>query len=228
MKRSICILTALLVAVFFIGCKEETLPKITRIFVSESCGVVPMRVEVYGAASGGNETGDPTGGVNNLEYTWDFGDRTGSTSISYHEYTGPAPSEGFYVITLTVTDPDGKSAAASDTVWAFNDSLTVAASMDPSAGITTATPVTFDFLAATCAVDPDSDDDYVKLTPVWHIQDPAFRDTINAELDSTAIYYGRAPTHTFSEAGTFDAHLKVYYAEWDVFRNVHMQVTVDP
>ena len=219
MKRMICLLTALLVLAFFAGCKEETAPIVTRISVSPTCGVIPLRIEVYGAASGGDESGDPTGGVNNLEYTWDFGDGSSSTSISYHEYT--VTPDSFYTITLTVTDPDGKVAKGHAFVWAFEDSLRVEASMSPDTGITTATPVTFDYVAETCAIDPDLDDDYVKLSPIWRIEDPAFP-------DGEAVYYGRSPVHTFSAPGTYDAHLNIYFAEWSVYRNVHVQVTVDP
>jgi len=219
MKHLICLLLVLLVATVFAGCKEETSPKITRINVSQDCGVVPLRIEVYGTASGGDESGDPTGGVNNLDYVWDFGDGTGATSISYHEYTTPSPPDSFYVITLTVTDPDGKTDKSQAEVVAIADSLHIEATMTPDTGITTATPVMFDYTAKTCGVDPDFDQDYVKLSPAWHVMDPAFP-------DGEVVYYGRTPTHTFAAPGTYDVRLNVFYAEWSVYRNVDLQVTV--
>jgi hypothetical protein len=215
MKRLICLMTALLLLAAFAGCKDETEPKITRISLSQDCGVVPLSIEVYGAASGGDETGDPTGGVNNLEYQWDFGDGTGATSISYHRYTVP----GDYVITLTVTDPGGKQARSETVVSAIADSLHVETTMTPDTGIDTTTPVTFGYTASSCDIDEDLDDDYVKLSPVWHVTDPAFPDGV-------AIYHGRTPTHTFSAPGTYDVRLQVHYAAWSVFRNVTMQVVV--
>lgn len=217
MKRLMSLLAALLVLTAFAGCKDETEPEITRINVSQDCGVVPLSVEVYGAASGGDESGDPTGGVNNLEYRWDFGDGTAATSIAYHEYATP----GDYTITLTVTDPAGKTAKDEVMVSAIADSLTMSATMTPDTGIDVTTPVTFNFRAGSCAVDPDLDDDYVKLAPTWRVTDPAFPDGV-------AVYYGRTPTHTFSAPGTYDVHLNVHFAEWAVFRNLTMQVTVDP
>ena len=218
MKRVICLVVASLLLAT-VGCKDENYPTITRINVSENCGVVPMNLEVYGAASGGNESGGATGGVNNLEYVWDFGDGTGSTSISYHTYN--TPSDSFYTVTLTVTDPDGKSDTSFAQVTVFSDSLSVAAETVPATGITANMPVMLDYLAESCAVDPLNDDDYVKLNQTWTVTDAA-------APGGEAVYYGRNPTHTFSAAGTYDVNLHVYYAAWEVHRHVDLQVVVGP
>jgi hypothetical protein len=214
MKRVLCLLAALLLLAATSGCKDKSNPKITRINVSETCGVVPLEVEVYGAASGGNESGDATGGVNNLTYTWDFGDGTSSTSIAYHEYTQP----GMYTITLTVSDDDGGKDSSSVMVQAIGDSLAVEASFAPAA-VTTATPVDFDFRASSCAINPDVPDDYVRLNPMWTVFDPALP-------DGQAVYHDRAPRHQFADPGTYDVRLNVYYPAWDVYRNVDLQVEV--
>lgn len=222
MKRVIC-LTAVLMLLTVLGCKDENFPKITRINVSESCGVVPMYLEVYGAASGGDESGGATGGVNNLEYTWDFGDGSGATSISYHTYdTVPEDSiSTVYRVTLTVSDPDGKSDVNYVTVTVIADSLKITPATIPAMGITAGSPVLLDYLAMSCDIEPLNDDDYVQLNQTWTVIDPAVPGGV-------AVYEGRSPVHSFAAAGTYDVNLHVYYAAWEVHRNVDLQVVVDP
>ncbi len=85
MKRACMLLfPALMILAVVVGCVDESKPTFTRVRVTPQCGVVPMDVEGYAILSGGNETGDPLGGNNNLEVKWAFGDGgTGNTSISY-------------------------------------------------------------------------------------------------------------------------------------------------
>ena len=218
MKRVICLVTALLLVVIA-GCNEENHPKITRINVSQYCGVVPMNVEVFGAASGGNESGGATGGVNNLEYIWNFGDGSGATSLSFHTYT--EASDSFYTVTLTVTDPDGKSDVGFAEVTVVADSLTITAETFPASGISAGTPVTFNYLAMSCDIDSANDDDYVQLDQTWTVIDAAM-------TDGQAVYEGRNPVHSFAAAGTYDVELHVFYAAWEVHRHIDFQVVVGP
>ena len=64
MKRAFLLLLPAILLVFLAvaGCKDESLPSFTRILVYPDCGVVPLQVEGRAMASGGNESGDPTGG----------------------------------------------------------------------------------------------------------------------------------------------------------------------
>src|SRR5210317_1318757 len=90
MKRALLLLlpASLLVFLAISGCNDESLPRFTRVRVYPACGIMPLQVEGLAIASGGNESGSPTGGNNNLEITWDFGDgTTGQTSLAYHTFT---------------------------------------------------------------------------------------------------------------------------------------------
>ena len=123
MKPTIMILAAGILLLAVAACNDESQPTITRIFAAPSCGVAPLQVEVYGIASGGNEGGSATGGNNNLDFTWDFGDGvTSSTSIGYHTFAAP----GEYVVTLRVEDTDGKSATRTVPVVVIQDNRTTA------------------------------------------------------------------------------------------------------
>ncbi len=217
MKRLILLLLPVLVTLAaFSGCSdEESQPIITRVVVTPECGVVPVRVDAYGAASGGNETGDPTGGANNLEYTWDFGDGTATTSIAYHLYEEP----GEYTVSLTVKDPDGKTASSSVLVSVIPDSMQVEAATTPETGLV-GDPMIFDFRAASCAIDPDLEGDYRNLVQEWMVIDTTDGDTL-------ATYLGKSPSHTFSSAGTYDIELKVTYPAWAVTRRDAVTLTVN-
>ena len=138
MKPMILILAAALLLLSVAACNDESQPTITRMFAAPACGVAPLQVEVYGIASGGNEGGSATGGNNNLEFTWDFGDgQTSNTSIGYHTFATP----GEYLVTLKVEDPDGKSASRTVPVIVVADSLLVEATVETTGPINTATPV---------------------------------------------------------------------------------------
>jgi len=218
MKRTIWLAAAAVLALAATGCNDESKPTITRMFATPSCGVAPLKVEVYGIASGGNETGDATGGNNNLEFTWDFGDGSSTTSISYHTYAAP----GDYTVTLRVQDPDGNSATASLPVTVVADSLIVEAWAEPAA-VTTADTVHFDYRGSSCGVDPDSDTDRASyLIQRWNMGDPGFT--------GGGVYLGAEPRHTFSAPGTYNVVVTVTYPGWAVTRRdtVTVEVTAAP
>jgi len=200
-----------------LGTDHSSKPEITRIFASPSCGVAPLQVEVYGIASGGNETGDATGGNNNLDFTWDFGDgATSGTSISYHTYT----AAGEYNVTLRVADPDGNSAVRSLPVVVVADSLDVEATSDATGAVTTADTVQFDYRAGTCGVDANSLADRASyLEQVWYMNDPGFPDG--------GVYTGAEPRHTFSAPGVYPVVLRCTYVGWAVTRWDTVTITVN-
>lgn len=217
MKRTILIPAALLVLLAVAGCNDESKPAITRMFVSPACGVAPLQVEAYGIASGGNESGSATGGNNNLEFSWNFGDgTTASTTVAYHTYGVP----GEYTVTLRVEDPDGESAVRTLPVVVVADSLRVEATSSATGPVTTADPVTFDYRAGTCGVDADSESDRASyLTQRWVMHDPGFT--------GGGVYTGATPTHTFSAPGTYGVELVVTYTGWAVTRRDTVTIVVD-
>ena len=219
MKRTILTLAvgALLLTVG--ACSDdESKPVITRITATPSCGVAPLQVEVYGIASGGDETGPATGGNNNLEFSWDFGDgATASTSIAYHTYTEP----GDYSVSLRVEDPNGESASRTVPVTVIADSLLVEATTTAAGPVTTADTVGFDYRGWSCGVDPDSDADRASyLRQTWNMNDPGFADG--------GVYRGAEPRHTFSAPGNYDVVLTVAYTEGAVTRRDTLQIEVVP
>ena len=113
MKRACMLLVpALLLFAGATGCQEddESLPTFTRLRVTPDCGVAPLNVEGYAVLSGGDESGDPLGGNNNLEIKWSFGDGgTGSSTLAYHTYRIPKE----YLVTVKGTDPQGNTTTAS-------------------------------------------------------------------------------------------------------------------
>ncbi len=217
MKRAILILAAGVLVLATAACNDTSKPAITRIFVTPSCGVTPMQVEVYGIASGGNETGDATGGNNNLNFTWDFGDgATSTTSIAYHVYE----DAGEYNVTLRVEDPDGNSATRSLPVTVVLDSLMVDATSDATGPVTTADTVHFDYRAGTCGVDANSLSDRASyLEQKWFMHDPGFPDG--------GVYTGAEPAHTFSAPGVYQVELRCTYVGWAVTRSDTVTVTVN-
>ncbi len=217
MKAKILILAVGVLLLAVSGCKDESKPVITRILASPSCGVAPLQVEVYGVASGGNESGPATGGNNNLEFRWDFGDgATSTTSLAFHTYRVP----GDYVVTLRVEDPDGETATRQVPVTVVADSLMVDAFYDDAVPPTTAAPVQFDYRAGTCGVDPDSESDRASyLEQRWVMNDPAFA--------GGGVYRGATPRHTFSAPGTYNVVLTVRYTAWAVSRRDTVTLTVN-
>lgn len=248
MKRACLILlpAALLVCAGLTGCNDESKPAFTRISVTPGCGVVPLQVEGYAITSGGDEGGSPTGGNNNLEMTWDFGDgHTANTSIAYNRYTQP----GDYTITVRAEDPAGNTTTITYPVRALADSLLIEAfSNFPAGAVTTADTIRFDCLASSCEIDPDTyipDDpatgideevsgDYVKLSFKWDM-DSGYLDlgdplTPNDDQWVQYVYRTKNPVFRFGEAGEYDVVLAMTYPAWAVTRRdtLHFVVTEAP
>lgn len=218
MKRAFLLLlpAVLLVFLSIVGCGDETQPRFTRIRVYPECGVIPMSVDCLAVASGGNESGSPTGGNNNLEINWSFGDGgNGSTSIAYHTFTTP----GQYTVVATATDPDGKTASVSQLVTVMSDTLAVDILTNfPSGSATVNDTINFNVQAASCTIDPDVDDDYRNLMFLWQMND-----------GSGTEYLTRQPRYQFTSAGSYDVVLSVNYPALSVVRKdtFHVEIT-DP
>ncbi|MGD9546966.1 MAG: PKD domain-containing protein [Candidatus Krumholzibacteriia bacterium] len=248
MKRACLILlpAAVLACAGLTGCNDESKPAFTRINVTPGCGVVPLLVEGYAVVSGGDESGSPTGGNNNLDITWSFGDgHTANTSIAYNRYTDP----GDYLVTVRAEDPSGNTTTITYPVRALADSLVIEGySNFPDGIVTTADTVRFDCLAASCDIDPDSyvpDDpataideemfgDYVKLTFEWDM-DYGFLDVgdpFNPDDDEwfQYVYRTKNPVFSFPEAGEYDVVLAMTYPAWAVTRwdTLHFVVSEAP
>jgi len=214
---AICIAIGLL-AVLATGCKEDTKPRITRLNVSPACGVAPVEVVATAYASGGDESGDPLGGGNNLEMTWAFGDGgTGSTSVAYHTYDLP----GEYNVVVTARDPGGETTSATAPLTVLADSLTLELGTNfPGGTATTADVVKFEVAVASCDVNfPAVSGDSVKLTFLWEMND-----SLNQK------FTGATPAFRFSRAGEYEVELTVTYAAWAVTRksSIHLTVTSAP
>jgi hypothetical protein len=211
MKRACLLLLPVMLMLILAasGCNDDSKPVITRIRVTPTCGVAPMVVDAFAAVSGGNESGDPMGGTNNLEMAWSFGDgATGSTAISYHEYTAP----GQYDVTVTAKDPDGNTATASVPVTVLSDTLVVTASSDfPDGNVSTADRVQFAMSALGCDIDfPSVLGDSVKMIFRWEI----------AGVDT---FFGAGPLVQFAVAGDYDVNLTVNYPAQAVTRRTQLQ-----
>lgn len=212
MKRAFLLLlpAVLLVFLSIAGCNDETEPSFSRMTVYPDCGVAPLQVEGLAVATGGNESGDPTGGNNNLEITWSFGDGTsgGSTSLAYHTYHLP----GDYTVVATAVDPDGKTTARTQLVRVMADTLAVDASSNFPDGIATVNDtVRFDVRAMSCEVNPDIEDDYRNLSFSWGMDDSFFvyapTDTLHLEY----VYYSRRPSFLFADPGTYEVTVSVTF-----------------
>lgn len=217
MKRACLLLlpAILLIALAATGCDDESKPIFTRVRATPTCGVVPLSVEVFAAVSGGNESGDPMGGTNNLEVNWNFGDGgTGTTSISFHKYQTP----GTYDIIVTAVDPDGNTTSSSVPVTVMADSLVV------TAEATNQTPaigerVKFDMTALGCAINyPTVLGDSVKMSFRWSIMSAA----------DTTTFEGAGPSFTFDAAGHYDVEMAVTYPAQAVTRKVMIPIDVAP
>jgi hypothetical protein len=207
-----------LLAFLATGCKEDSKPAITRLNVSPACGVVPVEVLATAYASGGDESGDPLGGGNNLEMAWAFGDGgAGSTAVAYHTYRDP----GVYNVVVTATDPGGETASATVPVTVLADSLLIALSTNfPGGTVTTADVVKFEAAVSSCDVDfPAVSGDAVKLTFLWEMND---------SLDQK--FTGATPAFRFTQTGEYDIDLTVSYPAWAVTRtsSIHLTVTSAP
>ncbi len=203
MKRACLLLlpAILLIALATIGCNDESKPVITRMNITPKCGVMPLNIEAFAAISGGDESGDPMGGTNNLEITWNFGDGgSGNTSIAYHQYT----VADTYNIVVTAKDPEGNTTSATTSVTVLADSLMVIASSDfPAGDPAVGEPVSFEVSALGCAVNyPAVQTDDVKLTFKWSV--------FSASGDTT-YFHGSAPVIAFDTAGQNDVEVAVTY-----------------
>lgn len=207
-------LAAILLAVLATGCKQDTKPRITRIYVTPACGVAPVEVMAAAYASGGDESGDPLGGNNNLEMAWQFGDgATGSTSVAYHTYT----AAGTYNVVATVTDPAGETASAAVPMLVLADSLVVNVTTNfPGGAATTADTVRFDLTALSCDLDfPTVPGDSVKVALRWEMNDPG-----------NHVFNGTSPDFRFTEAGSYTVDLTATYPAWAVTRRFQIPLTI--
>lgn len=220
---AIC-LAAVSLALLAAGCKEDSKPRITRMNVTPSCGVAPVSVVATAYASGGDESGSPLGGNNNLEMTWQFGDGgTGATSVTYHTYN----VAGEYDVVVTATDPAGETASANVPIVVLPDSLVVEVATNfPNNDPTTADVVRFDATVYTCGVDyPTVPGDAVKLAFRWRMNDPAGRVFTEAQPGRQVTPEGD-PGVRFTVPGVYDVELTVTYPAWAVTRHRTIQLTV--
>lgn len=209
MKRALLLLMpAVLLLAIVAGCNEDDVsqPTFTRLRVTPDCGVVPMEVEGYAILSGGNETGDPLGGNNNLDVKWSFGDGgTASTTLAYHKYFVP----GEFSVTVSGTDPDGNTTTASFPVLVLPDSLVInAGSNFPDGNVSTADTVRFELSVFTCDIDyPVVPGDSVKVDVLWEMGD----------VDGTE-YHVLTPAFKYTTPGQKEATVTVFYPAWAVER----------
>ncbi len=216
MKRVIIpALITLMVLLAVAGCNDESKPEFTRVSISPSCGVVPLQVEGYAIASGGDESGSPTGGNNNLEIEWKFEENGFSfSSISYHSFE----EAGEYPVLVTGTDASGNVTTATRMVVVLEDTLKITSSVvdHPVLEVTTNDTLTFDVWAKACLVDPDTPEDYRKLDFLWCI----------AEVDSTYQFYTQNPVWNFSVPGVYEVYNRVTLASLAVTRCDTLVITV--
>ncbi len=205
----------LLVLIALIGCNDENNPKFTRLRVYPDCGVLPLSVDCLAIVSGGNESGDPTGGNNNMDITWDFGDGTSSnTSISYHTY---ADSAGTFTVTATAVDPDGKTTKLSHMVRVMPDTLEIHALSDfDELQATVCDSIRFDVLASSCGIDPLVDDNYRNLVFEWRMND-----------GTDSVFRSRRPVYSFAEPGDYEVTLSVSYPALATTRPDTVNLTVE-
>jgi hypothetical protein len=220
MKRACMLLVpALLLLAMATGCQDqdESKPTFTRLRVTPDCGVVPMGVEGYAILSGGNESGDPLGGNNNLEISWAFGDGgTGSTTIAYHQYL----ASGDYIVTVKGTDPDGNTTSATYPVTVLPDSLVMQVESNfPEGSLTTADILRFDIVLTSCDVDyPTVLGDSVKVEIKWKMGDAG-----GTEFNVIA------PEYQYDTPGQYEVEVSVFYPAWAVVRKQTMTFNVtDP
>ncbi len=228
MKRALLLLlpAVLLVLLSIAGCNDETNPQISRIRVYPACGVVPLQVDALAIATGGNESGDPTGGNNNLEITWNFGDGGGgNTSLAYHTFNIP----GDYNVIATAKDPDGKTTSATQLVRVMADTLAIEATTDFPAGIATVNDtVHFDLRALSCDVNPDVEDDYRNLIFNWGMDDSFFVYTPDDTTQYEYTFTTRRPQFQFSTPGTYEVVVSVTYPALATTRHDTIYLDVTP
>jgi len=218
MKRACLLLlpAMLLIVLAAPGCNDdESKPVFTRVMVAPMCGVIPLQIETFAAVSGGNESGDPMGGTNNLEIAWKFGDGgTGTTAINYHRYE----TAGEYNVIVTARDPDGNTTTASVPVTVLADSMTITAgSSFPDGDPGTGERIQFSSTSEACDIDyPAVLGDSVKMVFRWEV----------ADVDSTHVFRGAEPSYTFETAGDFDVDLTITYPALAITRQDRLHFTV--
>ncbi len=195
-KIGVLVFLAAIVACLFTGCSEDTtLPVITRLDVSQQCGIAPLYAEFRGFASGGVPFDAPTGGNVYLEFEWDFGDGNSATTAQvYNRYDDP----GIYEVTLTVTDAEGKQDTRSMEVEVRAEAFDLWMFRDPeTAQVDTNTVVTFRYEIQACNVVRGDSTSYTRFAPTWTLldtvitehefslvmPDTAVLDTIRLEVD---------------------------------------------
>ena len=214
MKRAFLLLlpAVLLVFLSITGCNDENAPSISRILVYPECGTAPLQVDCMAAASGGNESGSPSGGNNNLDFSWNFGDGTSGseTSVSYHIFTEP----GDYTVSVTATDPDGKTASRSKFVRVMADTLSIIAGSNfPGGAVTTNDTVRFDVDAWACNIQRDVDDDYRNLNFLWKMDEYQTVVTPGGNIEVEYEYHSRRPIFIFQEVRMYEVVVAVFYPE---------------
>lgn len=211
MRKRICILLPVLVVIgLAVGCGEDeaSKPSITRLYVSDACGVAPLQVDFRGDAAGGEPLSEPSGSNNWLKFTWDFGDGTvidNGTSIAYHQYD----AAGEYLATLTAEDDAGERASRSIVIDVREDSLTIAGFSRVGDTVTdvvkTCEPVTFEITADACDFDPvnDTTDRYVHRWSLFRIVPPG-PEELSADTVLTATFREPRPVHFFDPDDIFE------------------------
>jgi PKD repeat protein len=173
------------------GCSDDEYPqpRVAKIYASESCGVVPLRVDFRAEVTGGEPYDDPTGGNSWLKLTWDFGDGTvheNGSSVAYHLFETP----GVRTVTVTAEDAGGKRASQSLMVTINPDTMTVTAfahvlgdTAFALVDVPTCYPMPLDFSVETCGFNPLWDS-YDRFIPRWSLGDEALE-----EFYPTLVFY---------------------------------------
>jgi PKD repeat protein len=131
---------------------------------------------------------DPEGGA--LKFDWDFGDGTTAPNAGptpSHAYTSP----GVFNVTVTVTDPAGKSSTCGTTVTVNDPNQAPVCDAGPTVQEIVNASVTFD---GSGSFDPNGD----PLTFDWDFGD-----------GSSALNAGPMPSHTYTMPGVFTVTLTV-------------------
>jgi PKD repeat protein len=173
---------------------------IVQAFADPTSGAAPLDVQFSATAV------DPQGG--RLIYRWVFSEG-GSTLQQSPARTYSRP--GTYTATVTVTDPQGKTASKTVEVVVSeraNAAPAVIAAADPTSG---QAPLTVKFGAD--AFDPDGPED--EITYLWDFGDDG------------AAEFGPNPSYTYRTPGTYTATVTATDAD-GAFDTAEMTIVVDP
>lgn len=236
MRKRICILLPVFVVIgLAVGCDDDeaSKPSVTRLYVSEACGVAPLMVDFRGDAAGGEPLSEPSGSNNWLRFSWDFGDGTvieNGTSIAYHQYD----SAGVYTATLVAEDDAGERSSRSVVVDVRSDSLAISAFSRVGDMVVdvvkTCEPVVFDITVDACDFDPvnDNTDRYVHRWSVYQIIPASGADDPDTVL--TATHRAPKPVHFFTDEDT-TGHLIALHLEdpvRSITRKASFNLNVEP